>query len=63
MLRKTFFFSPLLLSAVLLATTPALHGQTSPVWTVITPESATTSVTLPAGATYRFGDPVNNKWA
>ena len=63
MLRKTFSFSPLFLTAVLLATTPALHGQTSPVWTMITPESNTTAVTLPAGATYRFGDPVNNKWA
>lgn len=32
-------------------------------WYTLTPESATTAVLLPAGATYRFGDTANNKWS
>jgi len=54
------------LFALLLAA-PLLHGQTAtttgPVWVTITPESTTTSVTLPAGTTYRFGDYTNNQWS
>ena len=64
MSRKTFslalrFIAPLLLAA------PALYGQTAPtpLWATVAPESVTTSVTLPAGTTYRFGDYTNNKWS
>ena len=53
------------LIAPLLLAVPALHAQTAPapVWVTITSESLTTNVVLPAGATYRFGDYVNNKWS
>ena len=52
----------------LLLTAPMLHGQTAattPVatWATVTSESATISVTLPAGTTYRFGDYTNNVWS
>ena len=39
---------------------PMLHAQT---WVVVAPESETISVALPAGATYRLGDTLNNKWS
>jgi hypothetical protein len=35
---------------------PVVPPVAAPVWITIAPESATTSVTIPAGATYRFGD-------
>jgi len=55
------------LFALLLAV-PMLHGQTAvttPVatWVTVTTENPTVSVTLPAGATYRFGDYANNRWS
>jgi hypothetical protein len=37
-------------------------GQT-PVWSTISPESATIGVVMPAGTTYRFGDYTNNTWS
>jgi hypothetical protein len=47
-----------------------LHGQAMPpapsqvaAWVMITAESATTAVVLPAGTTYRFGDMANNRWS
>jgi hypothetical protein len=45
--------------------TASLHGQTTPapVWSTVTSESTTVAVVLPAGATYRFGDSLNNKWS
>jgi hypothetical protein len=46
--------------------TPLVHGQTSTpsqTWATITPENSMVSITLPAGATYRFGDYTNNKWS
>jgi hypothetical protein len=60
--RKTFSLTLRLIAPLLLAA-PALHGQTTPVWATISAESTTTSVTLPAGTTYRFGDYVNNRWS
>ena len=42
---------------------PVVPPVPAPVWVTISPESATVSVTLPAGATYRFGDAVNNLWS
>jgi hypothetical protein len=56
---------------LLLSTTPflltasLLYGQAppAPVWAVVAPESVTIAVVLPAGATYRFGDSINNKWS
>ena len=36
---------------------------TSPVWITVTSENPSVSVTLPAGATYRFGDYTNNQWS
>jgi hypothetical protein len=52
----------------LLFAAPLLHGQTTPaptgpVWATISAESLTTSVTLPAGTTYRLGDYTNNRWS
>jgi hypothetical protein len=52
------FAAPLLSQAV-----PVTPPAASPVWLTVTPESATISVTLPAGATYRFGDYTNNLWS
>jgi hypothetical protein len=37
-----------------------LHAQT---WVTVAPESTTISVALPAGATYRLGDTIDNKWS
>jgi len=37
-----------------------LHAQT---WVTVAPESSTLSVALPAGATYRLGDTIDNKWS
>ena len=66
MSRKTLSYSLRLIAPLLLAV-PAVHGQTTPaptpVWATVSAESSTTSVTLPAGTTYRFGDYVNNKWS
>jgi len=61
-------FLPLLLIAPFLLSTSALHGQTAPaplvpLWVMVTPESATVAVVLPAGTTYRFGDTTNNLWS
>jgi hypothetical protein len=53
----------ILFAAPLLAQMPVQTGVPAPVWFSVTPESATVSVTLPAGATYRFGDSVNNLWS
>ena len=39
---------------------PLLRAQ---VWVTVAPESTTISVALPAGATYRLGDTLNNKWS
>ena len=36
---------------------------TNPVWITLTSENPSVSVALPAGATYRFGDYVNNRWS
>ena len=39
--------------------------QTTPTWFTVIPaasQSATLSISLPAGTTYRFGDIVNDKW-
>src|ERR1035438_9205091 len=54
-----------LLAALLLLTTSLLYGQTAPAptWAIVTPESTTVAVVLPAGTTYRFGDSINNKWS
>src|SRR5450631_4292097 len=62
--RNTLSFTLRLIAPLLLAT-PALYAQTTPaqVWNTIAAESATTSVTLPAGTTYRLGDYTNNKWS
>src|SRR5580698_3868531 len=59
------------LSAVIFAAlffiAPAVgHSQITPVWfTLLTPaqQSLSTTVSLPAGVTYRIGDSVNNKWS
>lgn len=62
MLRK---LSPLSLLTVLFIA-PLLHAQTSTatqIWFTVAPESETTSVTIPAGTTYRFGDYTNNRWS
>jgi hypothetical protein len=61
---KTLSFTLRLIAPLLLAT-PVLHGQTAPapVWATVAPESTTTSITLPAGTTYRFGDYTNNLWS
>ena len=45
-----------------------LSGQnitltTNPVWITLTSENPSVSVTLPAGATYRFGDYTDNQWS
>jgi hypothetical protein len=55
-------------TSTFLLTASLLYGQTTPaspapVWATITAESATVAVVLPAGATYRFGDSINNKWS
>ena len=62
--RKTSSLALRLIAPLLLAA-PALQAQTTPapVWATVAAESTTTSVTLPAGTTYRFGDSVNNKWS
>jgi hypothetical protein len=42
------------------------HSQITPVWfTLLTPaqQSLTTTVSLPAGPTYRIGDSENDKWS
>ena len=54
-----------LLAALLLLTTSLLYGQTAPAptWVIVTAESTTVAVVLPAGTTYRFGDSINNKWS
>lgn len=44
----------------LLLFVPMLHAQT---WVTVAPESSTLSVALPAGATYRLGDTIDNKWS
>src|SRR6202041_1012663 len=53
--------------AALFFIAPAVgHSQTTPVWfTLLTPaqQSLSTTVSLPAGVTYRIGDSVNNKWS
>jgi hypothetical protein len=60
MLRKLSVLSLLVVAPLAIAqtttTTPA------PVWSTIASEG-NTSVTIPAGATYRFGDKVNNLWS
>jgi len=59
MLRKYSLFA-------LLLSTSLLHGQTATsaqTWFTITPESSTTALVLPVGATYRFGDYTNNRWS
>jgi hypothetical protein len=60
----------LLLATPFLLSTSLLHGQGTPLvpapvpaWVMVTPESSTTAVVLPAGTTYRFGDTVNNRWS
>jgi hypothetical protein len=60
----------LLLAAPFLLSTSLLHGQATPLasapapaWVMVTPESSTTAVVLPAGTTYRFGDAVHNRWS
>ena len=55
-------------TSTFLLTASLLYGQTTPatptpVWSTITSESTTVAVVLPAGATYRFGDSINNKWS
>ena len=50
----------LIRNIALLLFVPMLHAQT---WVTVAPESTTTSVALPAGATYRLGDTINNKWS
>ena len=42
---------------------PAPVTLTASVWVTVAVESQSTSVTLPAGATYRFGDTANNLWS
>ncbi len=42
---------------------PNITLTTSPVWITLTNENPSVSVTLPAGATYRFGDYANNRWS
>jgi hypothetical protein len=42
---------------------PNITLPTSPVWIALTSESQSVSVSLPAGATYRFGDYENNRWS
>jgi hypothetical protein len=60
MLRKFSLFAILL-------TTPLLWAQTStptaPVWATVATESVSIALTLPAGATYRFGDYAHNLWS
>ena len=63
-LRFLFLATPFLLPTLL------LHGQAvgvapvqAPAWMMITAESQTISLVLPAGTTYRFGDVTNNKWS
>jgi hypothetical protein len=60
----------LVLATPFFLSTFPLHGQSAapapvqaPVWMMITSESSTMSVVLPAGTTYRFGDPANNRWS
>ena len=55
----------LILATPFLLSTSLLHGQTpvAPAWVLVTPESSTTAVILPAGTTYRFGDTVHNLWS
>jgi hypothetical protein len=49
---------------VFLIAAPLLsQSAPAPTWFTVAPESATTSVTLPAGATYRFGDTAHNLWS
>jgi hypothetical protein len=61
MLRKYSLFSLLLVAPLATAqtTTPTIAAT----WATIATESATTSVTIPAGATYRFGDTAHNLWS
>jgi hypothetical protein len=66
-LRNSFL---LLLISPFLLPTLVMHGQTAqaqvapvPLWVMLTTESATVAVVLPAGTTYRFGDTTNNLWS
>jgi hypothetical protein len=56
-------FLACLIAAPLPSQTPVTNPAPAPVWVTVTQESATISVTLPAGATYRFGDYTNNLWS
>jgi hypothetical protein len=42
---------------------PSISVPSSPFWLAVANENPSVSVTLPAGATYRFGDYVNNVWS
>jgi hypothetical protein len=58
-MRKLALAISLLLACPLLGQVAA----PAPVWVTITPEDTNIAVTLPAGATYRFGDTINDKWS
>jgi hypothetical protein len=62
MLRKLSLLSLLAAAPLAFAQTTTTTTATTPVWSTIASEG-NTSVTIPAGATYRFGDKVNNLWS
>ena len=58
----------LLFLTTILFSTALLYGQTAlvtpaPLWVMVTQESTSTAVVLPAGTTYRFGNAANNLWS
>ena len=57
------FSKYLLLTLSLVATSAIAQTSTTQTWFKVTSESSSIAVTLPAGTTYRFGDPVHNKWS
>jgi hypothetical protein len=61
MLRKYSLFAFLFVAPLATAQTPA--ATTAATWSTIASESGSTSVTIPAGATYRFGDNLHNLWS
>jgi hypothetical protein len=58
--------SAAIFTALLFIAPAVSHSQITPVWfTLLTPaqQSPSTTVSLPAGVTYRIGDSENNKWS
>jgi hypothetical protein len=65
-IRTCFLFltTPFLLPTLLLqGQAMAIAPVQAPAWMMISPESSTVSVVLPAGTTYRFGDTQNGLWS